>query len=49
MPNKLIMSNYVSVTNTSGVQRWDNFILQETDPEAGTAPRPSPPVLREVN
>lgn len=49
MPNKLIMSNYVSVTNTSGVQRWDNFILQETDPEAGAAPRPSPPVLQEVN
>jgi hypothetical protein len=49
MPNKLIMSNYVNVTNTSGVQRWDNWYLGETDPEASAVVRPRPPVLQDVN
>lgn len=49
MPNKLIMSNYVNATVTNGVQRWDNFILQETDPEGGAVVRPNPPVIQGVN
>lgn len=46
-PNKLIMSNYVTDTTTSGIQRWDNFYLGETDPDASTV-RPRPPVLESV-
>lgn len=48
MPNKLIMSNYVSVTNTSGIQRWDNWYLGETDPD-GSVVRPSPATIQSVN
>lgn len=39
-PNKLIMSNYVNDTSTSGTQRWDNFYLGETDPDGGVRPNP---------
>lgn len=39
-PNKLIMGNYVTDTTTSGVQRWDNFYLGETDPRASLRPMP---------
>nr|WP_298718429.1 heparin lyase I family protein [uncultured Steroidobacter sp.] len=45
-PNKLIMSNYVTQTTTSGTQRWDNWHLSETDPDG--AVRPNPPVLDSV-
>lgn len=45
-PNKLIMSNYVRESTASGTQRWDNFRLSETDPDAGV--RPNPPVLNSV-
>jgi hypothetical protein len=45
-PNKLIMSNYVNTATAYGTQRWDNFHLAETDPEAGV--RPNPPVLDSV-
>lgn len=45
-PNKLIMSNYVNTATASGTQRWDNFYLSETEPEAGV--RPNPPVLNSV-
>lgn len=45
-PNKLIMSNYVNTSTAVGTQRWDNFYLGETDPEAGV--RPNPPVLDSV-
>lgn len=47
-PNKLIMSNYVMDTTTSGIQRWDNFYLGETDPDAPTVVRPNPPILESV-
>ncbi len=30
-PNKLIMSNYAPDTDTTGIQRWDNFTLSESD------------------
>jgi hypothetical protein len=46
-PNKVIMSNYVMDTTTSGTQRWDNFYVGETDPDA-SAVRPNPPVLDSV-
>jgi len=39
-PNKLIMGNYVTDTTASGVQRWDNFYLGETDPRANLRPMP---------
>lgn len=45
-PNKLIMSNYVRESTAAGTQRWDNFRLSETDPDAGV--RPNPPVLNSV-
>ena len=45
-PNKLIMSNYVNESTASGIQRWDNWRLSETDPDAGV--RPNPPVLNSV-
>lgn len=45
-PNKLIMSNYVNTATASGTQRWDNWHLAETDPDAGV--RPNPPVLNSV-
>jgi hypothetical protein len=45
-PNKLIMSNYVNTATASGTQRWDNWHLSETDPDAGV--RPNPPVLAPV-
>jgi hypothetical protein len=48
MPNKLIMSNYVNATVTNGIQRWDNWYLGESDPDAGTV-RPNPPILQGVN
>jgi hypothetical protein len=47
MPNKMILSNYCPDATTSGSQRWDNFYLGETDPDAGTV-RPNPPVLDSV-
>ena len=46
-PNKVIMSNYVMDTSTAGTQRWDNFYVGETDPDA-SAVRPNPPVLESV-
>ncbi|WP_129777700.1 heparin lyase I family protein [Peristeroidobacter soli] len=46
-PNKLIMSNYVTETTAYGTQRWDNWRLSETDPDAN-AVRPNPPVLNSV-
>ncbi len=46
-PNKVIMSNYVMDTTAAGTQRWDNFYVGETDPDAG-AVRPNPPVLNDV-
>lgn len=46
-PNKVIMSNYVMDTTTAGTQRWDNFYVGETDPDAG-ALRPNPPILNDV-
>jgi len=46
MPNKLLMVNYVTDTTTAGTQRWDNFYLGETDPDAGT--RPMPPLQNPV-
>lgn len=46
-PNKVIMSNYVMDTTTNGTQRWDNFYVGETDPDASTV-RPNPPVLESV-
>jgi len=39
-PNKLIMSNHVSDTTTSGVQRWDNFYLGESQPQEVARPMP---------
>lgn len=47
-PNKVIMSNYVTDTTTAGTQRWDNFYVGETDPDAGSTVRPNPPVLDSV-
>jgi hypothetical protein len=45
-PNKLILSNYVTSTQTAGVQWWDNFYLGETDPDvAQYNPAPSAPRL----
>ncbi|MET0535818.1 MAG: heparin lyase I family protein [Steroidobacter sp.] len=46
--NKLIMSNYVVENTASGTQRWDNWRLSETDPDADAAVRPNPPVLNSV-
>lgn len=46
LPNKLIMSNYVTESTASGTQRWDNWHLSETDPDGGV--RPNPPVLNSV-
>jgi hypothetical protein len=46
MPNKLLMVNYVTDTTTAGTQRWDNFYLGESDPDAGV--RPMPPVQNPV-
>jgi hypothetical protein len=48
LPNKLIMSNYVNTATAYGTQRWDNWRLSETDPDAGTVVRPNPPVLNSV-
>ena len=48
LPNKLIMSNYVTETTAYGTQRWDNWRLSETDPDAGNVVRPNPPVLNSV-
>lgn len=45
-PNKLILSSYESSGTASGIQRWDDFYLGPTDPDAGA--RPNPPVLNEV-
>jgi hypothetical protein len=45
-PNKLIMSNYVNTSTAVGIQRWDNWYLGETEPDA--AVRPNPPVLNSV-
>lgn len=47
-PNKLIMSNYVVESTASGTQRWDNWKLSETDPDAGAVVRPNAPVLDSV-
>jgi hypothetical protein len=46
-PNKVIMSNYVMDTSTGGTQRWDNFYVGESDPDASEV-RPNPPVLNQV-
>lgn len=46
-PNKVIMSNYVMDTTTAGTQRWDNFYVGESDPDANEV-RPNPPVLNQV-
>jgi hypothetical protein len=43
LPNKVILSQYVTDTGTSGTQRWDNVRISDTDPDAGAAPRPNPP------
>jgi hypothetical protein len=40
LPNKLIVGNYVTDTVTAGVQRWDNVILSDVDPDGA---RPNPP------
>lgn len=48
LPNKLIMANYVNVLDTSGIQRWDNWYLGETD-QGTTTVRPNPPVIQGVN
>jgi hypothetical protein len=45
-PNKLLMVNYATDTTTAGVQKWDNFYLGESDPDAGV--RPNPPILDNV-
>jgi hypothetical protein len=47
MPNKLIMSNYVNATTVTGIERWDNFYLGESDRGAPMV-RPAAPFLREV-
>jgi hypothetical protein len=43
--NKLLLSNYVPVTDVSGFQSWDNFVLSESEP-LSTSIRPRAPVLR---
>jgi hypothetical protein len=43
LPNKIIMSQYVTATGTSGTQRWDNIKVSETDPDAASTLRPNPP------
>lgn len=48
MPNKMILSNYAPDNTVNGSQRWDNFYLGETDPDANTTVRPNPPVLDSV-
>lgn len=48
LPNKLIMSNYVTNTTTAGTQRWDNFYLGETDRGTPAPLTPRAPVLNEV-
>jgi len=45
-PNKLILSNYVTNTDVSGVQWWDDFYLGETDPDS--APPPAAPYLHPI-
>ena len=40
LPNKLIVGNYVIDTATDGVQRWDNIVLSDVDPDGV---RPNPP------
>lgn len=42
LPNKLIVGNYVTDLTTNGVQRWDNVVLSDTDPDVTTV-RPNPP------
>jgi hypothetical protein len=39
-PNKLIIGNYVTDTTTSGVQRWDNVYLGESDPRTNARATP---------
>ena len=42
--NKLILSSYATQgSGSAGVQWWDSFKLQATDPDAGTAVLPNPP------
>jgi hypothetical protein len=40
LPNKLIIGNYVTDTATDGVQRWDNIVVSDVDPDGV---RPNPP------
>jgi hypothetical protein len=40
LPNKLIIGNYVTDTATDGVQRWDNVVVSDVDPDGV---RPNPP------
>ena len=50
--NKLILSSYTTGQNGgNGVQWWDNWLLQETDPRPAEPDRnpPSPPVLRSID
>jgi hypothetical protein len=46
LPNKMILSSYESGGRAAGIQRWDEFYLGETDPDAGVRPRP--PVVDSV-
>jgi len=46
-PNKMILSSHSSDITPSGIQRWDDFYLGETDPDDSQV-RPRPPVLNEV-
>lgn len=45
-PNKLILSNYVTDTDLSGYQWWDDFYLGEEAPQSAIAP-PNPPILHD--
>jgi len=48
-PNKFILSNYVTATDTYGIQWWDNFYLGDTDPDNTTNdPPPSAPILLQI-
>ena len=40
LPNKLIVGNWVTDLGTNGVQRWDNIIMSDVDPDGV---RPNPP------
>jgi len=46
-PNKLILSNYVTATDLTGFQYWDNFYLAEEAPTAVI--RPKPPIIDSVD